>query len=278
VYLQHDNLCHAIRSLLVLILFNLCYTMSSQPAKEWTIIYHFGGTAFKGRAEFLRLMLEDKKIDYGLSGENLRGPKGIMDCFRGSAEAVLAGDGDVSIPNPVFFPPALWHRPPGGEEVIINQVGACVMYLGEILGYAPKSPKESALASAITMNAIDYIAEGRSCFHPVKNTMSYSDQKEEGDKSSKEFAKTRMTIWLAHFEKVAKKHGSTSPVAGGANVTYADFVLFHVLDATVAQFNNEKYEMAWDIQNIDSLKEYYQWMKSRPNLKAYWESNRAPRK
>jgi hypothetical protein len=161
VYLQHDNLCHAIRSS-VLILFNLCYTMSSQPAKEWTIIHHFGGTAFKGRAEFLRLMLKDKKIDYGLSGDNLRGPKGMMDCFRGSAEAVLAGDGDVSIPNPVFFPPALWHRPPGGEEVIINQVGACVMYLGEILGYASKSPKESALANAITMNAIDYIAEGRS--------------------------------------------------------------------------------------------------------------------
>eukprot|EP00980_Cylindrotheca_fusiformis_P022645 scaffold9523_cov103-Cylindrotheca_fusiformis.AAC.22 len=248
--------------------------MTSPQAKEWTIFYHYGGSVFKGRAEFLRLMLEDKQVDYEITGDNLRGPTGMMDCFRGSAEAILAGNGDLAIPNPVFFPPALWHRPPGGEELIINQVGACVMYLGENLGYAPKSPKEKGLADMITLNALDYISEGRSSFHPVKDLMSYNDQKEEGDKVSKEFTKTRMTIWLAHFEKVVKKHGPTSPVAGGADVTYADFVLFHVLDATVAQFNNEKYDMAWDKQNVDGLKAYYAWMKSRPNLKAYMESDR----
>lgn len=250
--------------------------MPFKPTKEWTIFYHFGGKGLKGRAEFLKLMLEDKQADYEITGESLYGPTGVMDCFRGSAEAVSAGDGDISIPNPIFFPPALWHRPAGGEEVIVNQVGACVMYLGDILGYAPKSPKEKGLANMITMNAIDYIAEGRSSFHPVKNTMSYNDQKEEGDKASLEFSKTRMTIWLAHFEKMVKKHGATAPVAGGTGVTYADFVLFHVLDATVSQFNNEKYEMAWDAQkSIDTLKAYYLWMQSRPNLKAYWESGRS---
>jgi glutathione S-transferase len=108
--------------------------------------------------------------------------------------------------------------------------------------------------------------------------MGYKDQKEEGDKASKEFTETRMPIWLAHFDKVVKKHGPEAPVAGGSEVTYADFALFHVLDATVAQFNNEKYAMAWDKQDVAALKEYYEWMKSRPNLKAYFESGSPARK
>lgn len=246
--------------------------------KEWTIVYH-GAGSFKGRGEFLRLLLEDAGAEYEFSGDDLYGPTGIMDCFRGSAEAVAAA-GSVPLPNPVFFPPVLWHRPKDNKdgEVVINQVGACVMYIGEQLGYSPQSAKEKALADMITMNAIDYIAEGRSTFHPVKNAASYNDQKEEGDKASKEWTTTRMPIWLAHFEKTVKVHGATSPVAGGSKATYADFVLFHVLDATIAQFNNEKYDNAWDSQDIESLKEYYAWMKSRPNLKAYFESDRVPRK
>jgi glutathione S-transferase len=153
------------------------------------------------------------------------------------------------------------------------------MYLGDTLGYSPKTSNESALANSITLNALDYISEGRASFHPVKNAMSYNDQKEQGDKASLEFMKTRMLIWLAHFEKVVQKHGPESPVTGGDDVTYADFVLFHVLDATIAQFNNEKYDMTWDNnQHVPCLKEYHQWMKSRPNLQAYFESGRSARK
>eukprot|EP00980_Cylindrotheca_fusiformis_P021159 scaffold8131_cov74-Cylindrotheca_fusiformis.AAC.3 len=50
--------------------------MTSPPAKEWTIFYHYGGSVFKGRAEFLRLMLEDKQVDYDITGDNLRGSTG----------------------------------------------------------------------------------------------------------------------------------------------------------------------------------------------------------
>ncbi|KAL3928508.1 MAG: hypothetical protein SGBAC_012622 [Bacillariaceae sp.] len=154
-------------------------TPTTRSAKEWTILYHGAAKTFKGRAEFLRLMLEDACVEFEIVGDNLRGPTGIMDCFRGSAQAVAnIKDGESSLlPNPVFFPPAIWHRPKdgGGEEVFINQVGACVTYIGEQLGYAPQSAKERALADMITLNALDYIAEGRLSFHPIKNTMSYND-------------------------------------------------------------------------------------------------------
>jgi glutathione S-transferase len=245
---------------------------STPNIPEWTILYH-GGGKFKGRGEFLVLMLEDKGVNYAYTDADLYGPTGMMDCFRGSTEEVAA-ESTVKTPSPIFFPPAVWHRPRGGEEVSINQVGACMLYLGDILGYAPSSPAERGRATCILLNTLDYISRGRSSFHPIKDSMSYSEQKEEGDKSSLEFTKTSMATWLAHFEKVVKKHGPKAPVAGGSNLTCADFAMFHVLDATIAQFNNEKYEMAWDKQNVPTIKEYHEWIKQRPNLQAYFNSDR----
>jgi glutathione S-transferase len=202
---------------------------------EWTVLYH-GAGSIKGRGEFLRLMLEDKGVSYVNSDENMYGPMGMMDCFRGSPEAVKALDTNW----PTFFPPAIWHRPRNGDEwVCINQVSACMVYLAEVLGYAPSTAAERGRAESVMANALDYISEGRASFHPVENKASYSTQKEQGDLVSKEFSANRMLLWLAHFDKVVRKYGPTNPVAGGASVTYADFCLFHVLDATVHQFNTE---------------------------------------
>ena len=224
-------------------------------------------------------MLEDAGVSYVNSGDNLYGPTGYFDMFRGSVDAISSNQQQQEQAFPVLYPPAIWHRPPNGEEeeeVLINQVGACMIYLGEKLGYAPLSSAERARADCILMNAMDYIAEGRRTFHPVEDKKSYKDQKEEGDRVSKEFTKDRMKKFLHHFNKVVLKHGSQKPVAGGEtnNLTYADFALWHVLDATVHQFNTEFYEMAWDKTNVPALKEYYAWIKARPNLKAYFESER----
>jgi glutathione S-transferase len=247
----------------------------SAAVSEWTVLYHAPGK-LKGRGEFLRLMLEDAGVSYADSGDNLYGPTGIMDIFRGSAEAIEAEQ--PSQPFPLLFPPAIWHRPHDGEQVIVNQVGACMEYLGDALGYAPSSSAERARATSILLNALDYINEGRNSFHPVKNNLEYSKQKAEGDAASKVFAAERMPKYLHHFNKVVKKAGSKNPVAGGKGVTYADFCLFHVIDATVHQFNGELYDSAWDNMDVPALKEFYEHFKSRPNLKAYWESDRCARK
>jgi len=249
-----------------------------QPADQWVLIYHGGSPAkFKGRAEFLRLMLEDAGVSYTLTGEDLYGPTGSMDAFRGTADNVKALD---DVPFPVFFPPALWHRPakPAAQpEVYINQVAACMVYLGEKLGYTPANAAERAKADCITQNALDLISAGRLSFHPVKGTMSYNDQKAEGDAASKEFATARLQMWLQHFEKVLKRNPSpANPVAGGANVTYADFALWHVLDATKAQFDTEFYGLAWTSAEIPSLKAYHTWFGARQSLKAYFSSERCP--
>ncbi|KAG7345119.1 glutathione S-transferase [Nitzschia inconspicua] len=245
-----------------------------QSYTEWTVLYHAPGQ-FKGRGEFLRLMLEDAGASYVNSAENLYGPEGMMDGFRGGDAATAISKHHDSVTFPLLFPPAIWHRPKDAPSVMVNQTAACMAYLGDVLGYAPSTPAERARANAVTLNALDYIAEGRSSFHPVKNSMSYKDQKDEGDKCSKEFVGTRMKIFLYHFAKiVAGNATSTSPIAGGSAVTYADFALFHVLDATVSQFNTEFYAHAWDAFEGKELKEYYQWMKDRPNLQKYFQSDR----
>ena len=242
---------------------------------EFVILYH-GPTKFKGRAEFLRAMLEDAGADYSHSAEGLYGPTGCMDAFRGSGEAVAASD-DVVFPT--FFPPAIWHRPkaqePPQQEVCVNQVAACITYLGEQLGYSPASAAERAKADALTQNALDFISAGRASFHPVKNTMSYTEQREEGDKASAEWLAGRAAVFLQHFEKVLARNASpTAPVAGGAAATYADFALYHVLDATVTQFNNDKYGMFWDKLQAPNLKAFYAAFCERPKLKAYRASDR----
>lgn len=195
-----------------------------------------------------------------------------MDIFRGDNYEDIHAKNNADYP--LLFPPALWHRPKNGEAVLINQVGACLVYLGDVLGYAPQTIQEKARANAIMMNAIDYIADGRVSFHPVQNTLSYYKQKEEGDRVSKEFSQTRMIKYLYHFQKVVLVHGPQKPVAGGPHVTYADFCLFHVLDATQSQFNNDFYEHAWDRCAVPALKEYHAWMKGRPNLQKYFASDR----
>ena len=250
---------------------------NDQP--EWTVIYHAPGK-FKGRGEFLRLMLEDAGItDYVNSDKECYGPKGVMDMFRGSPEAInadLDSNDDYVWPN--LYPPSIHHQPPNGsnkeDQVFVNQVGACMIYLGDKLGYAPETHAEKARANSILMNAIDYIADGRASFHPVKNTMSYNDQKEEGDRVSKEFTQDRMKKYLSHFNKIVHRAGSQKPVAGGAHLTYADFALFHVLDATIAQFNTDYYDHVWDNLDVPDLKAFHQWMASRPNLAAYFQSDR----
>jgi glutathione S-transferase len=254
---------------------------AAAPPGEFEVLYH-GPGKFKGRGEFLRIMLEDKGVPYRNTDEGMYGPHGLMDAFRGSTDAIDAAGTDG--PAAVLFPPALRHRPADGSpEVLVNQVGACVIYLGDVLDYAPATAAERARATCVLLNALDYLSEGRASFHPVDNRASYHTQEEEGNRVSKLFSQTRMLTYLHHFNRVVAQSASQSkqaafaPVAGGPNLTYADFVLFHVLDATAHQFNSDWYEKAWDRANVPALKQYYHHIKSRPNLQAYFRSDRCAR-
>lgn len=249
----------------------------------WTLLYH--GGEFKGRGEFVRLILEDAGVTYSESADNLYGPEGFCDAFRasGSSEKGLSeGAADnVALDNapfPTMFPPVLHYKPGPGEaatsEVFINQVPAILRYCAARLGYLPRGAAATAKADQITLNANDFVAEGRSCFHPLDNKKSYADQKEAADEASRKFADARLPVWLGHFEKVAKRlrPDSDGPLLGTA--TYADFALFHALDAAEAQFDGERFGEAWTKAEIPTLKKWKTWMSCRPKLADYLGSDR----
>mgnify|MGYP000385429102 CR=1 FL=1 len=83
-----------------------------------------------------------------------------------------------------------------------------------------------------------------------------------------------MPMFLHYFDKIVRRNGFAKPVAGGKSVTYADFALFHIVDATAFPFNSTHYDHAWDKANLPALKAYFAWMKKRPNLEAYFQSKR----
>uniref|UniRef100_A0A7S4UY27 GST C-terminal domain-containing protein n=1 Tax=Alexandrium monilatum TaxID=311494 RepID=A0A7S4UY27_9DINO len=246
----------------------------------WRIIYH--DVNFKGRAEFVRLILEDAGVTYVESSDNLYGPSGVCDAFRamGSNEDGLAAGAEQHVAAdtalwPVMFPPILHHKPSGdGEEVYVNQTPAILRYCAAQLGYLPQTPAQVARADQITLNVNDLMAECNRAFHPVDPKASYESQKEEADKVSRVFAGGRLLVWLGHFEKIVKRlrPEGDGPLLG--EMTYADFALFHVLDAAEAQFSSAQYGEAWLKADIPTLKRWKAWVAERPKLKAYAQSAR----
>ena len=192
---------------------------------------------------------------------------------RGPAELAAK---DTAI-YPVMYPPILVHRPPnGGEPLMINQVATILRYLGETLGFMPPGGAAAAArADQIVMNGVDFIAEGRLSFHPTDGKGSYASQKDEADRVSREFAAERLLVWLSHFEKIiGRAESPEGPVLGGSALSYADFMLFNVLDASEAQFNGDWYGNAWDNASIPRAKQYRDWMAARPELAEYFGSDR----
>mmetsp|Transcript_27175 Transcript_27175/g.63220 ORF Transcript_27175/g.63220 Transcript_27175/m.63220 type:complete len:266 (-) Transcript_27175:76-873(-) len=246
---------------------------------KWRLIYH--DVNFKGRAEFVRLMLEDAGIQYEETSENLYGPTGLCDAFRAAgsgAEGLEAGAeknimADTS-PWPVMFPPILHHTPPGDspEEAgtFINHTAAILRYIAARLGYMPEAVSDIAKADQITLDCMDLFAEVNQAFHPVNPKASYSSQKEEADKAVKAYAASRLLVWLGHIEKLILRlqpSGDGPLIAGKAS--FADFALFHTLDAVAAQFAD-----AWAGANVPAAKRWADWMRQRPSLQPYFASSR----
>jgi glutathione S-transferase len=243
---------------------------SNDEVSEWTLFYHHFDPPFPGRAQAIRLMLVDAGVPFDETGDNLYGPEGFCDMFRGTGDNMKVftkeGARKHNAPYPVMAPPLIWHRPKDGKEVFINQLPAIMRYVGTILGYCPTDPAEVALCDKILLDVCDYITEGRNSFHPVNGNASYSIQKEEGDRVSKEWTQRRMLIWLHSFEKMLEKRTSEEGYIVGEKVSYADIALYWLCEATQAQFDKEWYDFAWTKADTPLLKALKEKFDKRPNI------------
>lgn len=224
------------------------------PPDIWQILYwpptDATGKTFAGagRAEYLRVMFEEAGVEY----EEVNG--GIIDYFWKNLDLQ---------PTPVLAPPAIRKG-----TFVLSQTAVCAKHLAVEFGMYPSDLKDASHAEQIVATVHEFIAEGRMAFHPVKNTMSYHEQKEEAKPYIEAFKKERLPRYLAHFERCINSNTNSGFFVGAA-LTYVDLQVMVMLQVTKSQFPD-----AWEEVEIPSLKKFLERMESRPKQIEYMASSR----
>ena len=116
------------------------------------------------------------------------------------------------------------------------------------------------------------MAEGRLSFHPVKNTLSYHQQKEEAKPYVRAFIQERAPRSLRHFEELLAANAQVhpaSPFLVGSALTTCDLNMWVMLCVTLHQFPDD--DPLRDLPRLTALKAV---VETRPRINAYMQSSR----
>ncbi|KAL5006889.1 hypothetical protein ScPMuIL_015695 [Solemya velum] len=216
---------------------------------EWELWYY---PVLAGRGEFVRLLFEEAGVKFkemGTTGEVV-----VENVIQGKMGGF-----------PLFAPPVLKRG-----DFQICQTGTICKYLGKEFGMYPETEEDVWHADMLTSCIHDYIGEGRLAFHGIDPVGSYYPQKKETQPYIDRFVKDRFPRWLKYFEKVLTANDDGKGFILGNKLTYVDLQMLHILRATESQFPE-----AWEKADyIPSLKAFKDRVSSRPNLQAYFQSER----
>jgi glutathione S-transferase len=178
----------------------------------YELIYYAG---VPGRGEHVRLLLEESGAPYTDTAMSFPADK----CREIVTETLNGGNGNP----PYYAPPLLKHG-----DLLISQTSNILMYLGSKLGLAGSKENDAFRVNALALTALDGLSnEVHNTHHPIATALYYEDQKEESQRSSKEWVKDRLPKHLGYWEKVLKSEESgKGPWLLGDDFTYADLVLF----------------------------------------------------
>ncbi|KAF2966031.1 hypothetical protein GQX73_g7564 [Xylaria multiplex] len=243
-------------------------TKQQKSAKDvpYELIYWPG---IPGRGEFIRLALEEGGADYTDTAHTGKGMDETLVQIDGK------NIGDDNNPPPLA-PPILRHG-----DLLISQTPNILLYLGPRLGLVPPAEGEDGdpdaiyRINALTLTALDGLSnEVHDCHHPIASSLYYEDQKEESLRKSRDFVKNRLPKFLGYFERVLTgKASGDGPWLYGGRLTYADLVLFQVVDGVKFAFpkamsaaqTSGKYVLVFRL---------YDAVKTRPKIKEYLASKR----
>lgn len=228
----------------------------SEP--EFTLYYWPG---FAGRAEFIRLMFAIAAVPFrDLAKEAPEESRKEIIAIRSGANP------DFGV---VFAPPFL----KTSSGLALCQTSVIVKYIAKRFGFSPADLDAEATADMISACVMDYLAEGRSAFHPKEPFGSYSSQVAEAAVAVAKFTSAggRFSTWLSYFERALARNGGGRGFFVGDALSYADVTVLHAMRASESQFPE-----AWAALDVPVLKAWYARMTSSPRVAEYIATKATP--
>jgi len=217
-------------------------------------LYYWSG--IQGRAEFVRLTLEEVGADYV---DVARQPS-----KSGSVPAMMKFLDGTRVKHPPFAPPFL-----KAGQLLIGQTANILLFLGARHGLAPRNDAGRYWTHQLQLTIADLVAETHDTHHPIGSWLYYEDQRREAKLRAADFLKYRVPKFLGYFERVLAKSGG--PYLLGRKLTYADLSLFQMLEGLRYAFPNA---MKRQEKKIPSALALHERVIQRPRIAAYVASKR----
>lgn len=209
-------------------------------------------TGIQGRGEYIRLALEEAGAPYhDMAREQ---GDGVIEALTRKAQ------------TPSFAPPFL-----KDGELILGQVSAILLYLGDKLDLAPKDAHQHLWTHQIQLTIADLVVEGHDTHHPLGADFYYEDQKPESKRRAADFRQQRVPKFLDWFETILTRNPKGPAHLVGARLSYADLSLFQIVEGLDYAFPKLMARIGGDYPQVHALHDA---VAERPNIKAYLASSR----
>ena len=156
--------------------------------------------SIQGRAEFIRLALEDAGADY----VDVARRKNGMRAMQAQMKRLQ-----------IFACPFL-----RAGEVVVAQTALILHFLGPRLRLAPKDEKGRLWLHQQQLTISDWIVEVHDTHHPLGPTLYYEDQEPEARRRTQAFLKERLPKFMGYFEALKRPK----------QTTYLDLSLFQMIE------------------------------------------------
>lgn len=212
-----------------------------------------------GRGEFVRLVFEDAGVPYvdvaRLSTDDGGGITTIMSYLKGQQPGPLP-----------LAPPILRHG-----DLVLAQVAVICRYIAPRCGRVPDDEASRLRADQLQLTIADLVAEVHDTHHPIAVGNYYEDQKAEAKARAAYFVAERLPKFLGYFERVLEREGEGALGLLGAEVSYVDLSMFHVLEGLAYAFPKAFKSTRERIPRLLALRDR---VAARPRLATYLASER----
>ncbi|TGZ76456.1 glutathione S-transferase [Ascodesmis nigricans] len=212
---------------------------------------------FPGRAEPIRLALEEAAAEYDDT------PGGMDELMKYVTPEFVDPNGNT----PPFAPPIL----KVGNH-LLYQTTNILLFLGPKLGLIPDDELGLYQVNELALTAWDLSDEAHNTHHPIGVGLYYEDQKDAAAENAKQFRESRIPKFFGFFNRVLEQNkASNSDYLVGSSLTYADLVLWQVIDGLKFAFPKATER---ELGKLELLKAFYDRVKERPRIKEYLGSKR----